>query len=269
MKKTITLISILMILFGLTACGSGAANADPGTAQAADSLLPTDYDNALPATTQLVVGTLKLDGTANEVDLQTATELLPLWQAAKSLSSSDSTAPEELNALFKQIEETMTPDQIQAIEAMKLTRDDMTQVFQQMGMNSAAGGGRFANMTPEQLATAQAARQSGQGSSGGGFPEGGFPPGGFAGGGGGGQVPGGGQGFRGGQTNDFSGQGGNSTNGNNDSNGQTNPNLNASRFGSAFYDVVIQYLQGKINPGSNNQPTRQPGNQPTSQPVYP
>jgi len=261
MKKTITLISILLILLGLTACGSGAANADPGTTQAADSLLPTDYDNALPATTQLVVGTLKLDGTANEVDVQTATELLPLWQAAKSLSSSDSTAPEELNALFKQIEETMTPEQIQAIEAMKLTRDDMTQVFQQMGMNSAAGSGRFANMTPEQLATAQAARQSGQGFPGGGFPEGGVvPPGGFS-GGGGGQVPGGGQGFRGGQANGFSGQNGNSTNGNNSSNGQTNPNLNASRFGSAFYDVVIQYLQGKINPGSNNQPT--------SQPVYP
>jgi ABC-type glycerol-3-phosphate transport system substrate-binding protein len=50
MKKTITLISILMILLGLTACGSGTANTDPGTAQAVDSLLPTDYDNALPAT---------------------------------------------------------------------------------------------------------------------------------------------------------------------------------------------------------------------------
>ena len=273
MKKIITLISVLMILFALTACGSGTTNADLGTQQAADSLLPTDYDNALPATTQLVVGTLKLDGTANEVDVQTATELLPLWQAAKSLSSSDLTAPEELNALFKQIEETMTPEQIQAIKEMKLTREDMTQVFQQMGMDF-AGSGRFANMSPEQLATAQAARQSGQGFPNGGFPEGGFPQGGFPGGGGGGQVPGSGQGFRGGQANGFNGQGGNSTNGGNSTGDQTNPNFNASRFGSAFYDVVIQYLQGKINPGSNNQPTsqpgiqstRQPGNQPTSQP---
>lgn len=260
MKKTIPLISILIILLSLTACGSGATNAGTGT-QTADSLLPTDYDNALPATTQLVVGTLKLDGTANEVDVQTASELLPLWQAAKSLSSSDSTAPEELNALFKQIEETMTPEQIQAIKDMKLTRDDMTQVFQQMGMNFGAGGGRFANMTPEQQSTAEAARQSGQGFAGpgGGFPEGGLPPGGFSGGGGG-------QGFRGGQGGGFNGQSGGSTNGNGSTNDQTNPNLNTSRFGSAFYDVVIQYLQEKINPGSSTQPTRQPGNQPTAQP---
>jgi hypothetical protein len=258
MKKTITLISFLMIVLGLTACGNGAANTDPGTAQVVNSLLPTDYENALPATTQLVVGTLKLDGTANEVDVNQAAELLTLWQAARSLSSSDSTAPEELNALFKQIEETMTPEQIQAIKDMKPTREDMSQVFQQMGMNFGAGEGRFANMTPEQLATAQAARQSGQGFPRGDFSGGGPPPGDFAGG-----FPGGGegQGFRGGQTSGSNGQSGNSTNGNNSSNGQTN--LNGSRFGSAFYDVVIQYLQEKVNPGSSNQ---QPGNQATSQP---
>lgn len=260
MKKTIVFISIFIILLGLAACSSPASNTDTGSVQATDALLPADYDNALPATTQLVVGTLKLDGTADEVDVQTATKLLPLWQAAKSLSNSDSTAPQELDALYKQIEETMTPEQIKAIKDMKLTRDDMTQVFQQMGMNFGAGGGRFANMTPEQQATAQAALQSGQGFAGpgGDFPEGGLPPGGFS---------GGGQGLRGGQGGGFSGQPGGSTNGNSSSNDQANSNLNASRFGSAFYDVVIRYLQEKITPGSSTQPTRLPENQPTAQPV--
>lgn len=259
MKKTITFISIFMILLGLAACSSPASNASSDSLQATDSLLPADYDNALPATMQLVVGTIKLDGTANEVDVQTASELLPLWQAAKSLSNSDSTAPQELDALFKQIEETMTPGQIQSIKEMKLTREDMSQVFQEMGMNFGAGAGRFTNMTPEQQATAQAARQNGQGFPGGGFPGGGFPPS--------GDIPGGagGQGFRNGQGSNFNGQSGRS-NGNNSSNGQTNPNLDTARFGSAFYDVVIQYLQRKIDPGAFNQATSQPGIQATAQP---
>ncbi len=93
MKKTITFIIIFLILLGLAACSSPAANPVSGSVQATDSLLPADYDNALPATMQLVVGTLKLDGTANEVDVQTATELLPLWQAAKSLSNNDFDCP--------------------------------------------------------------------------------------------------------------------------------------------------------------------------------
>ncbi len=148
----------------------------------------------------------------------------------------------------------MTPEQIQAIQEMKLTREDISQVFQEMGMNFGAGTGRFANITPEQQATAQAARQNGQGLAGGGFPGGGFPsPD---------DIPGGagGQGFRNGQGSNFNGQSGRS-NGDNSSNDQTNPNLDTTRFGSAFYDVVIQYLQQKIDPGAINQATSQPGNQ--------
>lgn len=227
MKKAITLISISLILFGLAACSS-VANIDPGTAQAADSLLPTDYDNALPTTLQLVVGTLKLEGTTNEVGPETASTLLPLWKAAKSLSSSDSTAPEELNALFKQIEETMTPEQIQAIAALKLTQQDMTQIAQEMGLGLGAGAGSFSNMTSDQQATAQAARQSGQG-----FP-GGMP-------GMEGAPPGGAQGIIGGDMPPA------------DTTGQTSVNRSAGGNGAAMYDVVIQYLEGKVNSGLSNQ----------------
>ena len=117
----------------------------------------------------------------------------------------------------------------------------------------------MANLT-SQFKISSDPRQSGQGFPGGDFAGGGPPPGDFAGGFPGG---GGGQGFRGGQASGSNGQSGNSANGNSSSNGQTN--LNASRFGSAFYDVVIQYLQEKVNPGSSNQPenqaTSQPGNQ--------
>jgi len=109
-----------------------------------------------------------------------ANDLLPLWKAVRSLSSNSTAAPQEMSALFTQIQETMTPEQIAAISAMHLTRADTAQIAQEMGLNF--GGGGSGNFTPEQRATAQAAQQSGQGFPGGGFPGGGFPGGGQGGG---------------------------------------------------------------------------------------
>jgi hypothetical protein len=196
MKRIFVTISGLILLVGLSAC-SGSASASPSTQPAgggnnagislateSQGLLPTDYDNALPVDMQLIVGTFKLEGTQNAVDAATAKELIPLWQAVQSLGSSDSTSTLEMDALYKQIEETMKPEQIAAIEEMKLTRQDITSVAQEMGLNF-QGGGNSGNFTPEQRATAQAGRQNGQGFNGGGnFPGGGPFGGGEPGGGG-------------------------------------------------------------------------------------
>lgn len=200
MKRIFVTIGGLLLLFGLSAC-SGSASASPAT-QAANAgvslstetqgLLPADYENALPVELQLIVGIFKLEGTPNAVDAATAQELLPLWQAVQSLGSSDSTSTIEMDALYKQIQETMKPGQIAAIEEMKLTRQDIASVSQEMGLNF-QGGGNSGNFTPEQRATAQARRQSGEGFNGGGNFPGGEP---FGGGGQGG--PGGG-GFNQGQ----------------------------------------------------------------------
>lgn len=178
MKKNITKISFLVLLPGLVACGS-VAKANTAS-QTNGSLLSTDYDNALSVPMQLAIGTFKLDSTQNKVDAKMANDLLPLWKAVRSLSSSDTAAPQELSAVFTQIQETMTPEQIAAISAMHLTRADTAQIAQEMGLN--LGGGGSGNFTPEQRATAQAGRQSGQGFPGGGFPGGGFPGGGQGGG---------------------------------------------------------------------------------------
>jgi hypothetical protein len=193
MKRIFVTVSGLILLFGLSAC-SGSASASPSTQTAnagislsteTQGLLPTDYDNALPVEMQLIVGTFKLEGTQNAVDAATAKELLPLWQAVQSLGSSDSTSAIEMDALYKQIQETMKPEQIAAIEEMKLTRQDIASVSQEMGLNF-QGGGNSGNFTPEQRATAQANRQSGQAFNGGGnFPGGGPFGGGGPGGGGG------------------------------------------------------------------------------------
>jgi hypothetical protein len=92
--------------------------------------MAADYENALPVEMQLAMGTMMLDGTENEVDPATAEQLVTLWKAARSLSESDSAAQAEIDALYKQIEETMSPARIQAISDMQITRQDMTQVFQ-------------------------------------------------------------------------------------------------------------------------------------------
>lgn len=183
-RQIILILGLLLVLAGLSAC-SGAVAANEATAGGG---LSTDYENALPVELQLALGTVALDGTEHAVDAETATELLPLWKAVRSLSESDSAAPEEIQAVFEQIEETMTPEQVQAIAAMQLTREDMAELGQEMGLNLGAGG-RFGEITPEMQATIEAARESGE------FPPGGFPGGGFAGGGPeGGAFPGGGPG---------------------------------------------------------------------------
>jgi hypothetical protein len=222
MKKIITLISFLVLLPGLVACSS-VANAGTAT-QASTGFLLTDYENALSVPIQLAIGTFKLESTTNKIDAKTANGLLPLWKAVRSLSSSSTAAPQELDALYKQIQETMMPEQVAAISAMHITQEDMAQVAQEMGLS--LGGGGFGNFTPEQRAatgssSGQAGRQSGQG-----FPGGGFPGGGFSGGG-----PGGGFNPQQSQT-PIAGQEGTS---------RTTQGVNP-----LMLDAIIKFLQAKV-----------------------
>ena len=131
MKKTIFLTLILILL--LTACGSN-------TGSATEASTNTGFDpgsQELELSTQLALGTLKLEGTDLAVTSDQAAELLPLWQVFDSLSSSDTAAPEEVTAVVEQIQETMTPEQIQAIEKMALTNQDIFASMQELGLTNA------------------------------------------------------------------------------------------------------------------------------------
>ncbi len=234
MIKRFIWLSVSLLAIALTACGNVAASSNqPPGSEASLSLLTADYEDALPLELQLAYGTLNLEGTENEVDAQLAADLLPLWKAVRSLSDSDTVAAGEVQGLFKQIQETMTPEQVQAIAGMHLTRQNMAEISEKLGLQFAPGGGRFGEISPEMQATVEAARESGQ-----------APPGGF-GGGGGGFIPGGGPGGEG------FGRGGEP--------GQANPELQATaqarrtqRSGTnpgipaPVLDAVISYLEGKI-----------------------
>jgi len=168
MKKTIFLIIILTLL--LAACG-GTAETAPSTGSS-DTAPNTDINKEsfdiesreLPISSALAIGTLKLEETDQAVAPDQAADLLPLWQVLNSLTTSDTAAPEEIEAILEQIQETMTDEQMAAIEAMELTGEDMFATIQELGIEFGSGEGR-----PEGAGT-------GQGPGGGGFPGGG-PPG--------------------------------------------------------------------------------------------
>lgn len=191
MKKIILPLTLLVMIFALVACnGSNTASTVENAAGTTAGTPNGDRQFNMPTNMKLLLGTVKLDETDYAVDAEQASELLPLWKALRSLSESDTTAQVELDALVTQIQETMTPEQISAIDNMNLTMQDTASVMQTLGIETSNFGG-FGDITPEMQATMEAARASGD------FPGGG-PGGDFPGGGPGGGGPGGGQGFGGG-----------------------------------------------------------------------
>jgi hypothetical protein len=241
MKSIIPLFLAFVLLF-LAGCAGGPASAGsaagtlPSEAASGSGSFASQDQNALPVQVQLALGTLKLDGTENEVGAGLAQELLPLWKAVRTLSSSDTAAPEELEALFKQIQETMTPAQLEAIASLKLTRENMAQTAEELGLEFGPPAGAFENLTHEKQATLEARRESGQGFPGGGGPGAGGPPpeGGAFSGDGPGLGPG--QGAQGSTGSDGGASG-----------TQESSNRMRAGFGAAFYEAVIKYLEGKIN----------------------
>ena len=176
MKKNSLITLLLISAIALTACGSAGTNTS--TDANSDPQLADGITRETPLSTQLAIGTLKLEDTDYAVDSDQASNLLPLWQVLKSLTESDSAAQEEITAIVEQIQETMTPEQLNAIDAMDLTGENLFAVMQEMDIAT-------------QFRTDGTGRPSGEGFP----PEGGFPGGGPGGGG----RPGGGFGGDGSQ----------------------------------------------------------------------
>ena len=171
-KNLIVLIVVLLMSMLFASCGDANEadslnNVNKVDNSTSTSRLTSDYENALNIDQQLAVGIMKLDETEYSVEREQASTLLPLWEAIKSLSASETAAEEEINAVFSQIQETLTDEQIKTIAEMQLTNEDMRTIAQEMGSSFGKGEGRFENLSPEQQSTAQAMRESGQSPQGG------------------------------------------------------------------------------------------------------
>lgn len=160
MKLTRLFIAMMIILIALAGCKkettpAPAAQTEPG--QYTSSNLGTGYENAMDAMNQLVLGTFRLEGTAEAVTPEQAQTLLPLWQLIQggTLQSTD-----ETNAVLKQIEGKMSSAQLAAIEGMQLTNDDMRMWMEEQGIEFPQGGapegqggpGAFQDLSEEERA---------------------------------------------------------------------------------------------------------------------
>ena len=158
---------VLLFALLLAACSGTAAPAPTSGDLYASQNLPTDYDGALAVRNQLALGTLELNQGDLAVNAEQAQTLIPLWQGLRSTQQAGGSAQAEVSALLTQIESAMTPEQLQAIAAMKLTQPDMQAWATANGITMGSGTpGQGAGMSPEARATKQAAE--GVTSSGGG-----------------------------------------------------------------------------------------------------
>lgn len=126
--KQISLTLLVTLALTLTACGASASTAPATASETSNS------SGNLSGPAMIILGSLKLDGTPQAITQQEAKDLLPLWQVYQEISTSDTAAQEEIDALVKQIEETMTPAQMTAIKGMNLTSQDSFAIMQQLGL---------------------------------------------------------------------------------------------------------------------------------------
>jgi hypothetical protein len=198
LKKKLVVMSLLPMIIVLAACTGlqlpGTSSTNNTTSQ--QNQAGRVFDMAkLPVEQKLALGTLKLEGTDKAVTVAQAKSLLPLWKAVKSMSSGSNISEDEINAVYKQIQETMNAEQVQAIKDLNLSQADFQALMKQFGIQAPqmGQGNPSGTLVPRS--------QSGSSASGSGGAQAGGPPG--------GGIPGGDMGGPGGPPPDggFSGGG--------------------------------------------------------------
>lgn len=135
----IPILCVFLVVGALFGCTSRSAAGTGGdaTAGAYAGALDLWYEGALDVSTQLALGTLKLEGSENAVTAEQAANLLPLWRA---LAGSALKGDAERSAVLRQIEAAMAPEQIAAIAGMRLTAQDLGAWVQARGAAAAVPG---------------------------------------------------------------------------------------------------------------------------------
>lgn len=168
-----TVLVLLLIVTALVGCGGNtpASVEEQGNLAAGDSsdsesytsaALDTSYPGALPVSSQLALGTFLLEETESAVTPEQAKTLLPLWQALQSGTLQNEA---ETNAVLRQIEGTMTEEQLAAIAAMQLTGADLRAWAQEnglrLGLSPGGGSGPPGNLSEEERASRRATAEAG------------------------------------------------------------------------------------------------------------
>jgi hypothetical protein len=101
------------------------------TGQAGNTAQASVLTSNLTLTTKTGPGILELEGQTLAIDADQAITLLPLWQALQTLSSDSNTTVEEIASLNDQIKETLTAEQLAAIDGMSWNEDDLSALVQE------------------------------------------------------------------------------------------------------------------------------------------
>lgn len=194
-------ILLTTTMFVLAACSNGPATTTEDKRGNTEPQVETEAqisgnDEELISLNQLVLGTMQLEDTEFAINVEQASKLLTLWKAYRSLIESDIAAQVELQALLGQIEAAMTNDQLEAIRTIEISQEEIDALVEDLDLQpedrpdgvgegifpggaeggrsggrpgAGAGGGPGAGfegeISPDQLATAQAQREESGGTA--------------------------------------------------------------------------------------------------------
>ena len=168
-KKILSIAIFVLVVATLAACSKAQSSSTQNQAE------EMAVQEGQPLENRLAIGILALEGTAQAVTPEQAQALLPLWKAVKSLSASDTASAEEIAALYDQIEDSFTVEQIQAIQGLSLSSEDTQALMEKYGVEMQMPGGAGENpegLSQDERATRIAQFQA-QGGGGGQFQPGG------------------------------------------------------------------------------------------------
>ncbi len=133
-----------VLILSLAACGGASSEIEDSNSissesaqKAAEGVASSDRDFAdIPPSALIPIGTLMLEESPLAVDSTQAADLLPLLKAYRSLVESETSSIVEIDAVLRQIENTMTEDQLQAIADMNLSRENMFGMMDELGLEA-------------------------------------------------------------------------------------------------------------------------------------
>jgi hypothetical protein len=152
MNKNLMFICSLTAILPLAACSPLQFSDYPGTQTNSSSSIskdtPSAYQTAGPAQgnnelsteMKLLIGTIRLEGTNIEVTADQAKELFPLWVQMEATFANMVSTADDINAITIQIQSTMTKEQLQAINDMNLTDQDLTTLLQKLNISTGHWG---------------------------------------------------------------------------------------------------------------------------------
>jgi len=144
-----TIVVALVLVLAITTLAGCSQPVEAGAAANSGgyaSALNTTYEDALDVRSQLALGMIELEGTADAVTRTEAADLLSLWQALAGSALQDHT---ERTAVLAQIEATMTAGQMAAIAAMQLTGKDVQTWLESQQPAEAAPDGQMPGGTAQ------------------------------------------------------------------------------------------------------------------------